>query len=363
MGTVIYVPALTLSVVTGIDLTLAILLMGALATAYTVMGGLAAVLWTDALQFVILMGGALWVALELIQGIPGGISGILEFGSQAGRVRIAEWTPSLYKMTAPVILVSYFFQYMQEYGTDQVTVQRLLAVKTFRGMVKSVVFNSFIDFFILILLTFIGLGLFVHFQQHPQDLAPGLERNQILPFYIMAVLPQGISGLVITGIFAAAMSSMDSGINSVTTVVVTDFIKPLRKRSHDKKSDVRLARRCTLALGAFATSVSFVVSYIEDILKASQTFLGLFTGPVLALFLLGILTRRANFRGWLIGTVLALSATIWVQTSTQIHWIWYFQISFTIATSAGLLFSLLLGGSKADRALTLWGRSQLGHLE
>ena len=179
----------------------------------------------------------------------------------------------------------------------------------------------------------------------------------------MAVLPQGISGLVITGIFAAAMSSMDSGINSVTTVVVTDFIKPLRKRSHDKKSDVRLARRCTLALGAFATSVSFVVSYIEDILKASQTFLGLFTGPVLALFLLGILTRRANFRGWLIGTVLALSATIWVQTSTQIHWIWYFQISFTIATSAGLLFSLLLGGSKADRALTLWGRSQLGHLE
>jgi len=133
-------------------------------------------------------------------------------------------------MSAPIILVSYFFQYMQDYGTDQVTVQRLLAVKAFKGMVKSVFFNSFIDFFILTLLTFVGLGLFVYFQQHPETLAPGIERNQILPFYIMAVLPQGVSGLVITGIFAAAMSSTDSGINSVTTVVVNDFIKPLRKR-------------------------------------------------------------------------------------------------------------------------------------
>ncbi len=138
LGTVIYVPAMTLSVVTGIDLTLAILLMGVLATVYTVLGGLAAVLWTDVLQFAILIGGALWVALELIQAVDGGIGGILVFGSQAGRVQLANWTPSLYELSAPVILVSYFFQYMQDYGTDQVTVQRLLAVKTFKGMVKSV---------------------------------------------------------------------------------------------------------------------------------------------------------------------------------------------------------------------------------
>ena len=230
-------------------------------------------------------------------------------------------------------------------------------------MVKSVFFNSFIDFFVLILLTFIGLGLFVYFQQHPEALAPGIERNQILPFYIMAVLPQGVSGLIITGIFAAAMSSMDSGINSVTTVVVNDFIKPLRKRKGDDRSDVRLARICTLVLGTFATLVSFVVAYIEDILQASQTFLGLFSGPVLALFLLGILTRRANFRGWLIATLLALSGTLGVQIFTEVHWVWYFLISFTVATSGGFLFSLVLKGPKADRTLTLWGRSQLGHLE
>ncbi len=295
--------------------------------------------------------------------MEGGIGGILVFGSQAGRVQLANWTPSLYELSAPVILVSYFFQYMQDYGTDQVTVQRLLAVKTFRGMVKSVFFNSFIDFFIIVLLTFIGLALFVYFQQHPEALAPGIERNQILPFYIMAVLPQGVSGLVITGIFAAAMSSMDSGINSVTTVVVNDFIKPLRKQKRDDRSDVRLARKVTLVLGTFATLVSFVVAYIEDILQASQTFLGLFSGPVLALFLLGILTRRANFRGWLIATVLALSITLWVQIFTEVHWVWYFLISFTVSTSGGFLFSLLFEEERADRKLTLWGRSELGLLE
>ena len=363
LGTVIYVPALTLSVVTGINLTLAILLMGILATTYTVMGGLTAVLWTDVLQFIILMGGAIWVAVELIQSVPGGIGGILEFGSQAGRIKLADWTPSFYELSAPIILLSYFFQFMQDYGSDQVTVQRLLAVKTFRGMIKSVVFNSFTDFFIIVLLTFVGLGLFVYFQQHPQELAPGIERNEILPFYIMAALPQGVSGLVITGIFAAAMSSMDSGINSVTSVVVNDFIKPLRKRLGDDRSDVRLARMCTLALGIFATLVSFVVSYIDDILQAAQTFLGLFSGPVLALFLLGILTRRANFRGWLIGMLLGLSVTLWIQVYTEVHWIWYFLISFSVSTSVGFLCSLLLGGDKAARELTLWGRSQLGHLE
>jgi len=126
---------------------------------------------------------------------------------------------------------------------------------------------------------------------------------------------------------------------------------------------VRLARMCTLALGTFATMVSFIVAYIEDILQASQTFLGLFSGPVLALFLLGILTRRANFRGWLIGTGLGLSGTLWVQVFTEVHWIWYFLISFTITISAGFLFSFLFEEDREDRELTLWGRSQLGHLE
>jgi len=375
LGTVIYVPALALSVVTGINIYIAIALMGILATAYTVMGGLSAVLWTDVIQFMVLIGGAILVAVTLTLKVPGGIAGIFTIADQYNHLGLAEWDLDLFRMSAPIVLVSFFLSYMQDYGTDQVTVQRLLAVKTFRGMVKSVFFNSMCDFFVLLLLCFVGLGLFAYFQTYPAALPerfadPG-TKNQILPYYIMHALPQGLSGLIITGIFAAAMSSMDSGINSLSTVLVNDFIKPLRPTMGDERSNVMLARVLTLAVGAFATGVSFVVSQIEDILQASSTFLSLFAGPILALFLLGILTRRTNFWGWLVGTAVAIPATLWFQNHeflvngvpTKVHWTYYFPFAFGIALIVGLVASLVIGGPKADPKLTLWGRSKLAQID
>jgi len=382
LGTVIFAPALALSVVTGVNLYLAIALMGFLATAYTVMGGLSAVLWTDVLQFVILTGGAIWVAVSLILSVPDGFSGIMAIAGQTDHLRLAHLRPSLFEMTVPVVMISYFFMYMQDYGTDQVTVQRLLAVKTFRGMARAAILNSFFDLFIMSLLLFMGLGMFAYFHVYPDKLQPLTEilrgddiRNEILPYYIMHALPNGVSGLVITGIFAAAMSSMDSGINSLTTVVVNDFVKPLRRVARSEESDVRLSRMITLAVGVFATSVSFIVSSIQDILKASSTFLSLFAGPILALFLLGIFSRRANFWGWLVGAAISVPATLWFQNheflvngvATKVHWTCYFPFSFIITIVIGYAASVVIGQiaglSKGESELTLWGRSRLGELK
>jgi SSS family solute:Na+ symporter len=370
LGTVIYAPALALMTVTGIDLYVAILFMGVLATAYTVLGGLSAVLWTDVLQFVILVGGAIWVAVSLTVAVPGGARAIVDLARRTDHMHVMDWQFDLYQMTGIIVAISYFLQLLHDYGADQVTVQRLLAVKTFRGMAKATLFNGFADLIIMSLLLYVGIGIFAYFHSFPAELAEGLKSDQMLPYYIMHALPNGVSGLVITGIFAAAMSSMDSGINSVGTVLINDFVRPLRKQPRSDEEDVRLARYLTLGLGVLATLVALLLSNIalgEQILKASSFFLGMFGAPILALFVLGMFTRRANFPGWFVSVVVAVPAALWLHHGTEVHWIYYFPFGFTISSviayPASVVLAKTFGLSLAEKRFTIWGRGQLASRE
>lgn len=359
LGVVIYAPALALSVVTGINLWLAIVLMGVLATVYTVIGGLAAVLWTDFLQFIFLVAGAIWVAVSLMNNVPDGFSGIINVAKQTAHLHVLEWRLNLFEMSGIIVAVSFFLQTMQIYGTDQATVQRLMSIKTFGGMAKAVVLNGFFELFIISLLIFLGLGMFAYFHYFPERLAQQITGDQVLPFYIMHALPAGISGVLITAIFAAAMSSMDSGINSLATVILNDFVKPLSSKPRTDRENIRLARILTFALGAFAVGIACFTSRIGHVFKASTAILALFAGPNLAIFLLGVLTRRANFKGWLVGTTIAIPATIWLQYRIEAHFIYYFPFCFGISFIIGYLASVLLGRTKAPAESTIWGRSKL----
>jgi len=354
LGTVIYAPALALSVVTGMPIWVAILLMGLLATAYTALGGLAAVIWTDAAQFMILVGGAVLVAFSLAFNVPGGVPEIIRVASEAGRLNLLEWRPSLTRMTVTVVAVSYFFNFLHDYGVDQITVQRLLATRSLSAMARATVVNSVLSVAIVGVLAFIGLGLFAYHQAWPERLPDGLAGDEIFPYYIVHALPAGLSGLVIAGIFAAAMSSMDSGINSLSTVVVNDFVRPLRRTAASDERDLGIARVLVVVFGAFATGVAFYATTIGEILKTAQIFLGLFSGPVLALFLLGILTRRGTFAGWLAGLLVAIPATIALQRWTDIHFVYYFPFSFGVCFIVGLALSLLINKPAADPSLTIW---------
>jgi SSS family transporter len=354
LGTVIYAPALALSVVTGIGIWVSILLMGVVGTVYTVLGGLAAVIWTDVVQFLILAGGAVLVAVTLILNTPDGFTAIMKVAAETGHLNLQDWRPNLFEMTVSVVAISYFIQFMHDYGVDQVTVQRLLATRSYAAMARATFLNALFTVVVVGILTFIGLGLVAYNQANPGLLPETLERDKVFPYYVVHALPVGISGLVITGIFAAAMSSVDSGINSLATVVVNDFVKPIRTVASDEEHDVRLAKILTLVFGGFATGVAFFASSIGNIIKTSQGFIGLFSGPVLALFLLGILTRRGSFTGWVVGTAAALPATMWVQNATEVHFVYYFPMSFLISFLVGGGFSFMVRGKEVEPSLTLW---------
>jgi Na+/proline symporter len=161
------------------------------------------------------------------------------------------------------------------------------------------------------------------------------------------------------------MSSMDSGINSLSTVVLNDFIKPLRTTLRTEAQDVKLARILTLAVGAFAMGLAFYVSTIQQILRASAQFMGLFGGPIVALFLLGMLGRRTHFRGWLAGTIPAVLITYfgairhtWMVggQQVQVHFIYYFPICFGITLVIGYFASLLIPAPLADEEYTVFNK-------
>ncbi len=356
----VYAPALALAVVTGINIWVAIILMGLLATTYTVLGGLSAVLWTDVAQFVILVGGAIWIAVTLLVGVPGGFSNIWSIAEATNHLPAFNWRFNLYEMTLASAVIMYFVSFMGDWGIDQVSVQRLMAIKDFKGMARAAITNSFILMFNEAILIMTGLGLFAYYYSFPERLTEGIEQDKVLPYYVIQALPNGVSGLLITAIFAAAMSSMDSGINSMATVIVNDFVRPLRRKVATDVQDLRLARILTLVLGTFAVGVACYVSTIEGVLKASATFAGLFTGPVIAMFLLGVITRRTNFVGWVVGAVVGVLVVFWVQNFTGIHFYYYLPFSFGITLVVGYLASSLLGPlfrlPLAENQYTLWGR-------
>lgn len=355
LGMVVFAPAMALSVVSGMPLWMAILLMGLLATAYTMLGGLSAVVWTDVAQFVIMIGGAAALALLIARDVPGGVTAILDTAREAGKLRGFDLTWDVGQMTGLAVMVSYFFVLLQDYGVDQVTVQRLLAVRTNRGLARAILFNAATDVAIVALLLFIGIGLFAWAGAHPETIPEGLAGDRVLPWFIIHRFPDGVSGLLITAIFAAAMSSMDSGLNSLSTVIIQDLVRP-RRPDLSEAVALRGARWLTLALGLFATAAAFLVTRIGGIVKSFLTIMGLFSAPVLALFLLGMLDRRARFAGWAAGAAAAIALTLLAQHFEAMDEIFFFPFSFAVTYTIGALAGRLGRIRPAPPGLTIWDR-------
>ena len=342
LGAVIYAPSLALSVATGINLYVAIVLMGVVACLYTTIGGLSAVLWTDVIQFVLLVGGAIWATVSVISNVPGGVAEIFSIADANGNLGGFEWGLDLTRMTIPVVAFGTFLGLMDQYGSDQITVQRLLAVKNFRGTVKAILLNSVFDVVIVTMLCFLGLGLLAYYSHFPSDFISNIENDGHLPYYIITVLPAGVSGAIIAAIFAAAMSSMDSGIHSLSTVVVNDLVKPFRRKSHTEHHDVTLARILTFALGMFAVIVACIFDQLGGIFKALGTLGVYFTTGVLSLFLLGIFCKRATFFGWLAGFIIGSIIIFCIQLKTDTHFTYYFPIALAVCLLAGYIASVII---------------------
>ncbi|MCG6190647.1 sodium:solute symporter family transporter [Maribellus maritimus] len=324
MGVVLFLPSIALNVVTGIDIFLCIALMGIVALVYTMMGGIEAVIWTDVMQVIVLLGGAILSLALIIFKIDGGFSSIVETAAASHKFNVFDLTLSLKQPTVWVMLLGGIFANITTYGTDQTMVQRYLTTKTQKEANQSVWTNAILTIPATIIFFFVGTALFAFYKTFPTELNPTFSNNDaIFPWYIASQLPAGISGLLIAGIFAAAMSSLSSSMNSAATAYSSDI--HFRFGWSRNTNPLKLARIATFVIGISGTLFAFMMATmdIQSLWDEFQKVLGLVIGSLGGVFLLGILSKKANSKGVLVGIFISIMIQILVATYQPVHLIMY----------------------------------------
>ncbi len=307
LGLAIYAPALALSTVTGWPLSATLAGIGGVATLYTTLGGLAAVVWTDVLQFSVMIFGLAWMGVAIASTpASGSLANWNWVSALAGTAK--DWQLDLTRLSTLGVWLGYIPIMLHEYGVDQVTAQRLLAVRSDREVRRAVWFNAVSDLVIVSALLWIGWGL-----RRVQTSVPNVvPPDALMVWYGVHALPPVVSGMLLAAIAAAAMSSVDSGINSVVTVFMSDFVQPTLHLS-----DRRLltsSKVATLLVGGAAMGMASLAAWIGDLVRSFLTYVGLFNGPVLVLFAMAWL-RVGRWSDWCVGAVVSAAMGVtWVST-------------------------------------------------
>lgn len=341
MGIVVYLPALALSTVIGMDIYLAIVLMGILAIVYTVLGGIEAVIWTDVLQVAVLLIG-LVIGLSYVLIEVGDISYIIDTAIGDDKLRMLDWRWSTTEVVTWSLFLGSLALNIAPYTTDQAVVQRYLTTPTEKEAAKSIWLSGILSVPAGLLIFSMGTFLYVYFKEHPELLTVGMENDRIFPLFIANQLPPGIAGLVIAGIFSASMSSLDSSMHSVSTVVTVDFYKRFTKNFTDASS-LSVAKRVTVIVGVLGTAVACIMAIypVTSLFFLFQEIIGLFGSAIAGVFILGIFTKRANGSGALLGAFICVMVLAYIKYMTQLNFYIYPLIGIPTCVITGYLASRL----------------------
>jgi len=355
LGIVLLLPSLALSVVTGIDVYTCILSMGILSILYTVLGGIEAVIWTDVIQVFVLLGGALLSLALLYFNLDN--DAIVTHITEFNKTRIFDFTLSFSNPTLWVVLLGGFASNIVQYGSDQTVIQRYLTTKDEASAAKSIRTGAWMALPSTLIFFALGTLLFVFYKENPVELSPILEKTDaIFPWYIINTLPNGVSGLLIAAIFAASMSSLDSSMNSVATVITTDFIRRL-KPLKSEKAYLKTARIITVIIGLLGTSLALLMATwgISSLWDQFNMIIGLFAGGLGGIFVLGIFSKKTNGTGAIIGLIASGIGQYFIKQYTDIHFLLYAFTGMMIAIVVGYLLSLMMGENiKEKQAYTYY---------
>jgi len=351
MGSIMFGVALAMRALTGWDMATIIVATGAGVTLYTLMGGIEAVIWTDVVQSIVLMVGALLIAGLLMFDYPGGPIGAIHVAHAHGKFGLGSivvdgsWWPDLdlTRSTFWVVLLYGFFINLNNFGIDQNFVQRYHAAKSDQEAVRSVWLGAWLYVPISLLFFFIGSMLFAYYDANPRmldevarqvaeerlrlagdpindasitataaKLGPSDVGDKVLPHFMTEKLPPGVAGLIIAAIFAAAMSSVDTSLNSSATVILSDVYRRYVNPDIGEKGAMRVLHLATLIWGAIGTSVALALIGAESLLDAWWLLSGIFAGGMLGLFLLGLICRRAGNAAAVTGVTIGVLVIIWM---------------------------------------------------
>jgi SSS family transporter len=359
LAVAVYAQALALTLITPLETGPAVVLCGAVVTLYTVLGGMRAVIWTDVLQFFVTMGGIFAVLVAVLLAFGGDVAAIWRLCAAGGHTRLATFDPDpAVPVTLWALVLGNAVMFLGTYSTDQVIVQRYLATGSKRDMTRAVLLNGFLSLPPMVGLFCAGLGLAAYYATHPELRAGLHDPERVLPHFIVGVLPAGVAGLVIAGMLAATMSSVSSGLNSLSTATVVDFWQRFRRRPAGAAQDVRTAKAVTLAWGVLVTGPALYLGRFESVVESALKVIGFFSGPLLGMFLLGVLTRRTNSPGVLLGAAVG-TAAVTAAAVAGLSYLLYGPVGCGVTLAAGWPLSFCFAAPPAAKVLplTVWANA------
>lgn len=320
-GLVIYAPALALNQITGLDLWGVLVATGAVCILYCTLGGLKAVIWTDVMQMVVMLAG--FVAV-IARGavLQGGLTKIFEDAGEGGRLNAFDFDPDpLKRHTFWTIIIGGSIMWVSIYSINQSQVQRYISCKTL-GHAKMSLYVNMVGLWVTVSLAMLsGLTMYSIYKNcDPLTNGDIGTSDQLLPYLVMDILAvyPGIPGLFVAAAYSGTLSTVSSSINALVAVTMEDFIIPLWK-NHTEKQVTWLNMGLSVFFGALCIGMAGVASLMGSVLQAALSIFGMISGPLLGLYLLGMLFRTPNSIGGLAGMVIGLVLTLWVGIGGQIY--------------------------------------------
>ena len=350
----LFLPSLALTTVTGIDIYLCIILMGVITLAYCTMGGAEAVIWSDVIQGVILVGGALFAVVYIATNVEGGISNMITISIEEEKFKMFDFSFVFSSATFWVILLGGLANNLISYTSDQTVIQRYISTKSEKGAAKSILLNGFLSVGILIVFYTIGTGLYAFYKTHPESLNYAMQNTDaIFPYFIMAEIPMGLAGLMIAAIFAATMSTISSNVNSLSTAFTVDMYRHFKPNTDDK-GQLKVARLSGLVMGGLGISFALLMASwnILSLFDFFNYLLGLLSSGVAALFTIGIFMPKIGAKSALVGFVLGNICLIIISMYTNVSFLLYGFLGIVLTIAFSLLFRLFLRNEKDINGLT-----------
>ena len=316
MGSILYLLAVPMHILMGWNMHVVIIATSIGIIIYSVLGGLKAVIWADAIQGIILIGGALLCLGILCFSMPEGPAQVFDLAihsPQGNKFSLGEFTGDLTSSTFWVCLIYGIFINLQNYGIDQNYVQRYHAAKTDRDARFSALFGGYLFIPVSALFFLIGSALYSYYTAHPHLLPADIagKPDYVFPFFIVNGLPVGLRGLLIASIFAAGMSTVSTSVTSAATIILTDYYKPLVRNASERRQ-VYVLRLSSVLVGIIGIFVAIAMLSVESIIDAWWKLSSIFSGGMLGLFLLGIMPRRIHRWAALAGCVAGIAVIAWI---------------------------------------------------
>ncbi|EOZ92303.1 putative sialic acid transporter [Indibacter alkaliphilus LW1] len=318
MGAIMYLLALPMEAFFGWSIPWIILFTGLAVICYSMLGGIKAVVWTDAIQGVILIIGALGCLITILNQLPGGWLQAQSVALEQGKFSLGSFGLSLSESTFWVILVYGLFINLQNFGVDQSYIQRYLGAKSDKEASKSIWLGSLLYIPVSLLFFMIGTALFVYFQVYdellPAELGAFESADKVFPYFIVSTLPSGLTGLMVAAIFAAGMSTISTSVNSSATVILEDHFKKYILKNPNERTSLRILYISSFVMGSISIGVGLAFNGVVSALETWWALASIFSGGILGLFLLGLfrptLTKISALLGVIAG-VLHIGLVSW----------------------------------------------------